>query len=180
MNDARLQLLLDKEEIREVLVRWCQGIDRGDIELMSSVYHDDAVDSRGAHYYDHVNPAPDYVARHERWKRHLHYAMNEQISVDGDVARCESYFMAHLVIEEDGADNLYQYGGRHFDRFERRAGVWKIANRLAILEWRTISPVIMLPDRTVPEYPALNALNGGPQYGELGSKSKADPAYNIP
>lgn len=177
-----LRELADREAIRAVLAVWCRGLDRNDVELMSSAYHDDAVDERGSHRYDGVNPAEDYVNRHKMWKRHLHFTTNEHIVLDGDSARCESYFMAQLVIDgDDGGEELHQYGGRHLDHFDRRAGQWRIANRLAILEWRTKSTLIPVPDKPYPEFPQLSSLaTGSPQYGSMGARSTDDPSYHLP
>jgi hypothetical protein len=46
-TERALQVLLDKQEIHEVLMRYCRGIDRCDAELLRSVYHADAVDDHG-------------------------------------------------------------------------------------------------------------------------------------
>ena len=57
MDEARLQKLCDESDIREVLTRYCRATDRGDTELLRSVYWPDATD-------DHVvfsGNAMDYV-----------------------------------------------------------------------------------------------------------------------
>ena len=46
-NNDKIQELIDRKEIYEVLVRYCQGVDRGDVELLKSVYHEDAQDDHG-------------------------------------------------------------------------------------------------------------------------------------
>jgi hypothetical protein len=45
--EAKVQELLDKQEIYEVLMRYCRAIDRGDEPLMRSVYHPDGIDHHG-------------------------------------------------------------------------------------------------------------------------------------
>ena len=42
----KVQILLDERDIREVLLRYCRGVDRCDAELISSCYHADAVDEK--------------------------------------------------------------------------------------------------------------------------------------
>ena len=37
-TERALQVLLDKQEIHKVLMRYCRGIDRCDAELLCSVY----------------------------------------------------------------------------------------------------------------------------------------------
>ena len=46
--DPRLAALLDKQEIEEVVLRYCRGIDRRDFELVRSCYHPDARDRHGS------------------------------------------------------------------------------------------------------------------------------------
>ena len=47
VDPQQLQDLLDKQAIQEVLYRYCRGVDRGDSELLASVYHDDGIDDHG-------------------------------------------------------------------------------------------------------------------------------------
>ena len=46
--DPRLAGLLDKQEIEEVVLRYCRGIDRRDFDLVRSCYHPDARDRHGS------------------------------------------------------------------------------------------------------------------------------------
>jgi hypothetical protein len=66
--------------------------------------------------------------------------------VDGDVAHVETYVTAYHRVPTsalagfwDGREDAYEglAGGRYVDRFERRAGEWKIAVRNVIAEWAT-------------------------------------------
>lgn len=47
MNDNRLEILLDKQAITEVLHRSCRGMDRLDMDLIESVYWPDSEDLHG-------------------------------------------------------------------------------------------------------------------------------------
>jgi SnoaL-like domain len=57
IDQSRIQELLDKEDIRDLLLRCARGMDRSDWELVLSCYHDDAVDDHGAYR----GGARDYV-----------------------------------------------------------------------------------------------------------------------
>lgn len=88
----------------------------------------------------------------------MHAICNELVEVDGDTAYSEAYFVAYhrfnkvtlfgLPVIEDrgtgGVDSGREYkltlGGRYVDRFERRQGVWKIANRVVAYEWDSLEP----------------------------------------
>ena len=43
-----MQELLDEREIRDVILRYCRGIDRMEVELVRSCYHPDATDEHGS------------------------------------------------------------------------------------------------------------------------------------
>ena len=61
---------------------------------------------------------------------------------EGEVARSEAYIISYHRVERDGKDYDWLWSGRYVDRFERRAGVWKIANRLLIHDWNTYIPTL--------------------------------------
>ncbi len=46
-RDPELQRLVDKQEIYEVLMRYCRAVDRLDKALLATVYSEDAWDSHG-------------------------------------------------------------------------------------------------------------------------------------
>lgn len=52
---AKLQTLLDERDIREVLLRYCRGVDRCDAALIASCYHEDSLDDHG-NWYREVAP----------------------------------------------------------------------------------------------------------------------------
>lgn len=58
---TKLQRLLDKDEIREVILRYTRGVDRHDDATIASAYHPDATDDHGPYIgnreglIDHVN-----------------------------------------------------------------------------------------------------------------------------
>lgn len=134
-RDPEVQVLLDKQEIYECLMRYCRGVDRCDIEVLRSAYHPDAVDHHGA--FD--GPAMDFCTWGEQalktMKWTMHSISNVLIDVKGDVAYCESYYNAYHRVEYNGKDVDFILGGRYVDRFERRNGVWKIAERYCLFDW---------------------------------------------
>jgi hypothetical protein len=70
-----------------------------------------------------------------------HLVGNVQAHVDGDRATAESYVHAHHVIAQ--GEDLVQLmvGARYLDRFERRAGEWRIAFRTEVIDWGRWLPV---------------------------------------
>ena len=99
--------LLAKEEIREVLFRYCRGIDRLDFDLVESCYHPDAYDDHGT-FQGNV---PDFVTMCRgflpRFVCTQHFLGNMLIEVEGDRARAETYAVAYHRKElADGAHML--------------------------------------------------------------------------
>jgi len=133
-----LQELLDKQALHELVIRYCRAVDRGDEELLRSVYWEDAIDDHGYH----VGTREEFIAHMKQtsWNgeqikvRVQHALTNETFEIDGDVAWGETY-----VQVRDSADGeLTSRGvGRYVDRFERRNGEWRIAHRRVIPDWLT-------------------------------------------
>lgn len=129
----------DRAAIRDALVRYCRGVDRRDRELVRSAYHPDARDDHGAFVGD-LEGFLDFVEGevHGRFRITMHKLGQVLIELDpsGDVAYCESYAIGHHVRSEGGRDvDDRVMGLRYDDRFERRDGEWRIADRVVRYEW---------------------------------------------
>ena len=90
--DPRLQALLDKQEIEEVVLRYCRGIDRRDFDLVRSCYHSDAQDHHGSFdgTVDEFVTWVDGLTSRYRWTTHLVGNVLIDLADDG-VAACETY-----------------------------------------------------------------------------------------
>ncbi|MFC1943884.1 nuclear transport factor 2 family protein [Chloroflexota bacterium] len=140
MNQASLQVLLDKQEIYELLMRYCRAIDRCDEPLLRSVYHPDATDDHGG-FKGKVPELYDWLSTTlSGMKLTTHNICNVLIEVEGDVAYGEAYFLAYHRIPGKEKDYDMLVGGRYIDRFERRDGVWKIAERRCVFDWNRNDP----------------------------------------
>lgn len=109
---ARLDHLLDRQDIMDCLTRFCRGMDRFDRELYLSAFHPDAV--MAAECYDWAMPMHDagQVATH-------HNLLNVTIDIDGDTAHTETYY---LFVGRNRDESNWIAGGRYIDRFERLHG----------------------------------------------------------
>ena len=144
MSDA-LQKLIDKDQIRDLMARYCRGVDRADWDLVRSTYHTDAYDDHG----DYKGGIDGFIAfaksRTGGATQVMHFLGECLIEfASADVAVVETYFFtAHTL----GPEAQRQYGaqgksgpvqlshfGRYVDRVERRAGDWRIAHRIVVFE----------------------------------------------
>lgn len=166
---ARLEQLLDRQDILDCITRIARAIDRFDRELFLSGYHADAVIDAGAFASDPAKVYDGGAALHDEGQSStLHHLTNHSCEIDGDVAHAETYWQ-YTGRNRDGT-NLVA-GGRYVDRLERRLGEWKIAFRCTLLEWSGTIPVSSVPlFVNVPDA----HVNG------VAARSKDDPSYRRP
>ena len=150
--ERELRELLDKQALTELVVRYARGVDRWDKELVLACFHPDAT----LHYNTYVGAAvPFYEALWSQTgssanvgggvPRGQHVVTNALFEVDGDVAWGESYLEARRAgvggrragaeSEPTGVGFPIARIGRFIDRFERREGEWRIADRRVAMEW---------------------------------------------
>ncbi|AII10540.1 nuclear transport factor 2 family protein [Rhodococcus opacus] len=128
--------LIAKQEIYEVLCRYCRGIDRLDLELVRSCYHPDARD----HHVSFDGTRDEFIdwvdAELRQMDGTMHSIANHLVELDGDRARCETYVNTYSwsATSTRPAHNSLT-GTRYVDTFELRAGVWRIAERWAVRSW---------------------------------------------
>jgi hypothetical protein len=140
---ARQERVIDQQEIRDVVYRYCRGIDRRDYDLVRTCYHPDAIDDHG----DFRGGVEDFIAYVQRglprFERTMHFIGNVLAEPDGDLARTESYIVAyhHLRQSRTKPERDYTVGLRYVDDFERRDNEWRIAARVCVFEWSRIDPV---------------------------------------
>ncbi|MET0178983.1 MAG: nuclear transport factor 2 family protein [Novosphingobium sp.] len=165
---ARLDALLDRQDITDCLRRFSRGMDRFDRALFLSAFHPDAVIAAGPFV---GSPADCYdwaVPMHEAGQVATHHnLLNVTCEIDGDVAHTETYYL--FAARNRDASN-WLAGGRYIDRLERRADQWRIALRTNIIEWAGVVPTMDIPYADVPDILANGAS----------SRDRNDPSYHRP
>jgi len=169
-QSERLELMLARDEIRDVLARYARGVDRADGPLLKSCYHPDAIEEHGGNYtgnaFAYVDSA---IPRIRKMGAMQHLLGSMHFDFDGDTAYVETYIWTFVRFSVDGKDTDTFTGGRLFDRFERREGVWKILHRRTIFDW----------NRDTPSHQGwcLGMFNFDNPGTLLGTKSENDPSY---
>ena len=169
MSDAALlQSLADKQAITELLYRYCRAVDRIDIPLGHSIWHDDAEADYGADFYQGPGKQViDVICKsHDGLLSHTHNVTNVIIDLDGNRAGSEAYVYGTMRMEKDG--QLFQLGvwGRYLDQWEKREGRWGIVKRRVAFDHEEIRPVTTMGRTSIatrrrddPSYAVL--FNGG-------------------
>lgn len=181
MSDA-LQHLLDREAIRDCLLRYCRGVDRFDHDLIRTAFHPDCLDEHGKF----VGTPDEFVdwALGQHSAAHLshqHLLLNHAAEIDGDTAHSETYFM-FISMNRKGKP-VTMGGGRYVDRMERRQGEWRIAARVTLRDWSMMDEIADPDDLssftstrallTVAERAFMNA-------GRAATRDLRDPSYDRP
>jgi len=143
-KDNNLRRLADRIEINDCLCRYARGVDRGDLELVASTYHDDAYDDHD----EYKGSAAGFIdwlrARFATVDNSIHFLGNCLIEFAGDdFAFVETYFVSRRLRAPTEAEQANldpndalcrQRWGRYLDSFERRKGHWRIARRIVVTE----------------------------------------------
>jgi SnoaL-like domain len=136
---AAIDRLLDRAELAELAARYARAVDRGDRDLLLSLYHADAIDHHGNDFCGSPPQFADYVhGATATFEVTAHYMLNSSYEIDGDRADGELYFVAYHRMRPPESDEIV-VAGRYLDRYERRAGVWKIAHRSIAWDWASAS-----------------------------------------
>lgn len=183
----RVQALLDKQEIVDLMYSYARGLDRAEENLVRSVFHPDATVDFGPGIFQ--GTVSDFIGWvldvRGNMKATHHMIANIRVDLRGDTAFAESYFLTwHRLDKSTGKEDFF-LGGRYLDRLERRpggaSGVWKVAHRKQVKDWTRTTPVAELfyhlnPDalwahhgRQDPSYQMENFPSGktakAPQFG---------------
>lgn len=163
-ESERFRELLDQRDIERVLATYARAVDRQDMDLLKSCYHPDAINHNAVSRSNAWEFAETLLPLMRRlFSATMHHVTHTDVRVQGHQATSESYFIAwHLVVGgyEDivtmfgtaYADEMQRLGrlegshdfvgsGRYLDRFERRDGIWRIAERNVTMEWNHYGPV---------------------------------------
>ncbi len=152
----------DIAALHHLVVLYCRGIDRRDIDLLRTVFHPDATMDYGAdHFVGDIEPWYDHVAPAlAGFNITQHHITNSYFEVDGDRAEGESYLISYHVLKDDPY-KTYVAGARYLDTFERRDGEWRILKRTALRDWENEPGHVGQPhqgtlDRSDPSYRAID------------------------
>ncbi|GAB3287256.1 nuclear transport factor 2 family protein [Parahaliea aestuarii] len=167
--DPRLQALLDKQAITELVYAYCNAADRHDNEKMRSLYHEDAIDEHGQFFEGNAMAFIDTLPAIQENMLILHHNVTTlNIVLDGDRAEGEVYILAfHQVQGENGPMDVL-IGGRYFDKYEKRDGVWKYSHRAVVADWVKVDE----PSTVNLEHPMIEG-------SRIGKPKQVDPSYDF-
>lgn len=135
VEDPLRQFLVERE-IERVQHTYARAVDRRDWDLLRDVFHADAIDEHGPYHGDVdglVKFLEVQLADVESTTHQMGNCLVEHVT-EG-VARVETYATCvHRHVRADGSAVDLSFWVRYLDRFERRDGGWRIADRVVVVD----------------------------------------------
>jgi hypothetical protein len=137
--------LLDILAVREVILRFCLAVDRGDWDLVAACFTPDSTASfSGVEFGPGPQPMVDAFrsgAGSTDILSSTHFLGNIFVELDGDSARAESYTIGYLATRTSDGAALRMRGLRYRDLLRRGDDGWAIVNRVLTADWERLGPV---------------------------------------
>ncbi len=137
---AELIEMLDRDKIRQNLVRLARGEDRRNAGMISASLWPDSITDYGVfrgtfdEYLAWVVPGADAITNTQ------HVLGQSYIELDGNSAKVETHVVSYHRVDYGTQEHDTCIGGRYLDRFEKRvnasgASEWRIAERTMLYDW---------------------------------------------
>jgi hypothetical protein len=167
--EQQLRELLDKQALYELVMAYANAADRHDQAKMRALYHEDAIDEHG-HFAK--GPAMDFIDKLPEIQKPMiilhHNITTVNFKLAGDKAEGEIYLIAMHQATDGGRLFDVLIGGRYFDKYEKRAGVWKFSHRSIVADWAYTAD----PTKVDLEHPFLSGAH-------IGKPGPVDPSYGF-
>lgn len=135
--DQKLQDVIDKQAIYEVLVRYSHGVDRCDLEMLKSAYWPDGTDDHGTFSGNAMEFCETLIPALQGMDSTMHNIGSHLIELRGEEAKVQSYCVAYHQFAAPGDDGQVEMvvGGRYLDRMTKRGDEWRIQDRVYVMDW---------------------------------------------
>jgi hypothetical protein len=136
--------IADRLAIADVLARYCRGIDRCDAAELADVFTADAILDYGSGAAPIAETIAGLMQGLGAMRLTSHAISNTICRVAGHTAKAETYCVAmHILPGPDGAKSELVVGGRYLDTLVKQDGIWRIAERLYVMDWNRSGPATM-------------------------------------
>src|SRR3954454_13411866 len=129
-SDPAVQLLLDRAEIHDVIMRYAQHVDRRDWDAAGSCLASSFEVRAGPSVFDDVDKLFGHLrASGEQFSSTNHFLGTQHIEVDGDSAISRAVALITLRDHSDPPTEFTAPGYLYVDELVREDGRWKLAGR---------------------------------------------------
>lgn len=151
-----------RQAITDHIYRYCRSVDRLDIPLGHSIWHDDGVADYPQYYQGPGKGVIDLICdNHRGLLHHSHQVTNILIELNGDTAGSESYCTASLRLRRGDKIMHMMVWSRYIDSWSNRNGRWALDKRIAIRDFDEIREVTPMVQH------------------EVGTRDHSDPSYTV-
>ena len=149
--------LADRQQITDLIYRYCRSVDRLDVPLGHSIWHEDGIaDYRagaGGYHGDGRGVIDHICEQHRQLVSHSHQVSNVLIELDGDRAGSETYVTASVRLRAGEQLKQITVWGRYVDQWSRRGGRWGLDKRTAIIDFDEMRDVEAMADHAFGRHP---------------------------
>jgi hypothetical protein len=141
MDEAKLQMLIDRMEISDTMIRYCTSYDTRDWDSFRSTLTDPfELDFTCWWGGDPVVVTPDEWIEKVRgvlmgFRASQHFTTNHSITVSGDEATGVFYVLAQHYLPTEMGSNCFLLGGFYDTTFVRTSQGWKISKHKLTISW---------------------------------------------
>lgn len=162
-SENPLNHLRDRQQITDLIYRYCRAVDRLDVALGHSIWHEGGYADYGADVYqgDGCGVIDFICMQHRHTLHHSHQVSNILIDLKGDRAGSESYVFACLRVRNGDKLNQISIWGRYIDQWSRRHGRWGLDHRLSVSDFDEVREVTAM------------------RMHDAGRRDPADPSYKV-
>jgi hypothetical protein len=163
VRDPEVQDMLDEFALHKLVHAYCRAVDRGDLDLLRTLYHPDASDAHGALSTGSVTEFLDQLVAMRPYVRSMqHNITTVNFAVDGDVAEGEIYTIATHTVAGGAEDVDVVVGGRYLDKYQKRAGAWGFVERMIVTDWaHVMDPSVVDLSHPITRGSPMGAPDGG-------------------
>jgi hypothetical protein len=134
--------LVARQDITDHIYRYCRSVDRLDIPLGHSIWHEDGIADYGTYYHGPGKGVIDLICKnHSGLLHHSHQISNILIELNRDTAGSESYCTASLRLQRGDSVMHMMVWSRYIDSWSSRNGRWALDKRIAIRDFDEIREV---------------------------------------
>lgn len=132
----------DRLAITDQIYRYCRAVDRLDVPLGYSIWHEESIADYGESFQGTGHGFIDWVcAQHRKMLSHSHQVTNIIIELNDDKAASESYVTAHLRMQAGEALKQISVWSRYIDTWSKRDGMWRIDKRITLRDFDEVRTV---------------------------------------
>jgi hypothetical protein len=137
--EPTLTALLDREAIRNCVVRLARGEDRRSADLIRSCWWPEARFDYGVHSGDFAAYLAWVVPGADAIKNTQHVLGQTHVELAAGTAQAETHVISYHRVDMGAGEHAGErdtcIGGRYLDSFEKRGEEWRIADRVMLYDW---------------------------------------------